>query len=156
MAPDVTANFVTRGNDILKDNMKKRLGFTLIEVLLTVVIVGVGLFGLMTLYHNASRKVMEGDVNMAATYLVRERLEQIIADKVSQGYGYVINDNYTTSAAVTVGNHMFTRSFNIYEVNASDLITPEIGTGHKRIDMTLTWGTGAGQSITTPTLVTNY
>ena len=151
MVRDVTANFVT-----LISNMKKILGFTLIEVLLTVMVVGVGLFGLMTLYHNAARNVMEGDVNMAATYLAREWLEQLVADKVSQGYGYVINANYVTSASVTVGNHIFTRSFNIYEVNASDLITPEAGTGYKRIDMTLTWGTGATQSITTPTLITAY
>lgn len=136
--------------------MKKILGFTLIEVLLTVVVVGVGLFGLMTLYHNSTRNVMEGDINLSATYLARERLEQLIADKANQGYGYVINDNYSTSTPVTVGSHIFTRSFNIYEVNASDLITPEVDTGYKRIDMTLTWGTGAGQSMTIPTLITNY
>lgn len=136
--------------------LNKRKGFTLIEVILTVVIISVGLFGLMILYYNSSKSVVEGDINIMATYLARERMEQLISDKVNYGYNYVINDNYTTSATVSVGNHYFTRSFNIYEVNAQDLAAPEEGTGYKRIDMTINWGTNAGESIMIPTLITNY
>lgn len=137
-------------------NRRKRHGFTLIEVLLTVVIISVGLFGLMSLYHNSMHQVMEGDVNLMAAYLARERMEQLISDKVNYGYAYVVNDNYDTSSAVSVGNHFFTRSLNIYEVAGSDLLTPEDGSGFKRIDMTVSWGLAAGQSIAMPTLITNY
>lgn len=138
---------------------EKRRGFTLIELLLTVVIISSGLFGIMVLYHNATRDVMEGDINLMATYLARERLEQLVSDKVSLGYDHVINDNYDTSATVSVGNNFFTRSFNIYEVERDNLIVPappEEPSGFKRIDMTVSWGLAAGQSITIPTLITDY
>lgn len=136
--------------------MKVRYGFTLIEVLLTIVIISVGLFGLMSLYHNSVKSVMEGDIELMATYLTRERLEQLISDKANYGYDYVENDRYTTSASVSVGNHVFTRSFNIYEVDGTDLLTPLDDSGFKRIDMTVSWGPSAGEMITVPTLITDY
>lgn len=135
---------------------KKKTGFTLVEVLLTIVIISTGLFGLMSLFNNATRDVMAGDINLMATYLAQERLEQLISDKVYLGYDYVVNENYTTSAPASVGNNFFTRSFNIYEVGSGDLITPEADTGFKRIEMTVSWGLSAGERITIPTLITDY
>lgn len=135
---------------------KKIFGFTLIETLLTVVIIAVGLFGLMVLYYNATRNVMEGDINLMATFLARERMEQLISDKVNNGYASVTNSQYVTTSSVSVGNHFFTRSFNIYEVDGSDLTTPLDSSGYKRIDMTVSWGASVGQSLTLSTLLTNY
>lgn len=135
---------------------RKKRGFTLIEVLFTVVIIAVGLFGLMVLYYNATRNVMEGDINLMATFLARERMEQIISDKVNNSYSYVTNSRYNTTSSVSVGNHFFTRSFNIYEVDGTDLVTPLDNSGYKRIDMTVSWGTAAGQSVVLSTLLTNY
>jgi len=150
MEQDVAVNFV------LKRNKRHKNGFTLIEVLLTVVILAVGLFGLMILYYNSTRNIMEGDINLMASFLVRERLEQLIGDKVNNGYASLTNASYTTTSTVSVGNHFFTRSFNIYEVNKTDLSTPLVGSGYKRIDMTVSWGMIAGQNITVSTLLTDY
>jgi hypothetical protein len=99
---------------------------------------------------------MEGDINLMATFLARERLEQLIKDKVNNGYDSVVNASYTTTSTASVGNHFFTRSFNIYEVNRSDLTTPLNGSGYKRIDMTVSWGTSAQQSVTLSTLLADY
>lgn len=153
MGRAAAASFV---NGMKINKQRKRWGFTLIEVLLTMVIISVGLFGLMVLYHNSARDVMEGDINLMAVYLARERMEKLVDDKVFHGYAYVVNDNYDTSADVTVGNHLFTRSFNIYEVTRDDLVTPEAATGYKRIDMTVSWGGGGGQNITISTLLADY
>lgn len=136
--------------------LKKRNGFTLIELLITCVVVATGLFGLMVLYHNSARNVMDSNVNLAATYLARERLEQLISDKVSRGYDYLINSNYTTNDSVSVGNNFFSRSFNIYEVDGGDLSTPSPNSGYKRIDMMISWGMSSNQNITIPTLVAKY
>lgn len=136
--------------------LKEKIGFTLVEVLLTVIIIAIGLFGLMVLYNNAAHSVMEGDVNLMATYLARERLEQMISDKAYRGYDYVVNENYDTSTTVSVGNNYFTRSFNIYEVYRSDLITPLDDSGFKRIDMMVSWGSSGAENITIPTLITDY
>lgn len=123
---------------------------------MTVVIISIGLFGMMVLYHNTTREVMKGDLDLMATYLVRERLEQLISDKVSRGYAYVKNENYTTSSPVSAGTSLFTRSFNIYEVRKDDLITPLDGSGFKRIDMTVSWGATAADRVVISTLVTSY
>jgi type IV pilus assembly protein PilV len=136
--------------------IKKQLGFTLIEVLLTCIILGTGLFGLMILYANSMDRVVDSDINLVATYLARERLEQLISDKVHNDYSTVINTTYTTSEVVTAGNHSFTRSFNIYEVDPADLVTPQADSGYKRIDMTVSWGAEPTQTMTIPTIVTDY
>lgn len=137
--------------------LKKQAAFTLIEVLLTVVIIATGLFGIMILYHNAAKDVMEGDINLMAVYLARERMEQLISDKVANGYASVVNENYDTlEPDVTVGNSHFERSFNIYEVNRDDLITTEVGSGFKRVDMTVSWGALGNQNIVLSTLISNY
>lgn len=136
--------------------LRKKQGFTLIESMLTIVIISIGLFGLMALYHNSARSIIDGDINLMSTYLAQERIEQLVSDKVAYGYAYVINTNYTTTESIVLGNNLFTRSFNIYEVDKSDLITPLDDSGFKRIDMTVTWGTAADQNIVISTILTNY
>jgi len=138
------------------NNKKKKRGFTLIEVMLTMVIIATGLFGLMVIYHNSARNVMDADINLMASYLARERLEKLVSDKVAYGYDYVINENYSTTANVTVGGHQFTRSFNIYEVLKDDLFTPQVDSGFKRIDMTVSWGLGADENVILSTILTDY
>lgn len=136
--------------------LKKKLGFTLIEVLITCAIIAGGLFGLMVLYSNSSQTVMEADINLMATYLARERLEQLVSDKAHFGYDSVVNDTYETTETVSVGDHYFTRSFSIYEVNKDDLLTAEADSGFKRIDMTISWGMAADQLINLSTVITDY
>lgn len=137
----------------MKNKMK---GFTIIELVLAIVIISVGLFGMMALFNNVTRGVMEGDMNIIATFLGREKLEQLVADKVYRGYAYIINSNYTTNENLTVGSYNFNRQFSIYEVSKTDLITALAGSGFKRIDMTIKWGEDANQRITMPTVLASY
>ncbi|MBI2092690.1 MAG: prepilin-type N-terminal cleavage/methylation domain-containing protein [Deltaproteobacteria bacterium] len=134
----------------------KNKGFTLIEAVLTIVIISSGLFGMMLLFDNITRGAIEGDMNITASYVAREKLEQMVFDKVYKGYDYVQNGNYNINEPVLVGNHNYTRQTNIYEVSKADLTTAEAGSGFKRIDMTVLWGSSATQKITESTLLTNY
>lgn len=135
--------------------MKQR-GFTLIECVLTIIIISVGLVAMMLLFDNVTRASMEGDMNIAATFLARERLEIVAFDKVYRGYGYVVNTSYPTSENVSIGGNNYVRELNIYEVAKGDLTTLQVNSGFKRIDCVVKWGNDATQRVTHSTLLTNY
>ena len=129
-------------------------GFTLIEVVLTIVVISIGLVAMMLLFDNVTHNAMQSDMNMTATYLARERLEIIAFDKVYSGYDSIKNARYGTSENVNVGGKNYIRELNIYEVNKFDLITAEQGSNFKRVDVTVKWGNEGSQKITETTLFT--
>lgn len=131
-------------------------GFTLIEVILTIVIISTGLFGMMILFNTVSRGAGEAELSIQATYLARERLEGVIADKVSLGYDGVSSASYPISEQVQIGNRYYTRELSIYEVSGSDLTTPSVNSGYKKIDIVVKWGSKPTQKIKIATLVTRY
>ncbi len=133
---------------------KRSFGFTLIEVTLTIVIISVGLFGMMILFDNVTRGAMEGDMNITAAYLARDKLEQLMMDKVYKGYDYISTSSYPANDNVMVGSYNYIRQLSIYEVNKNDLTSVLAGSGFKRIDVTLKWGTANNQKWTESTLVT--
>lgn len=141
---------------MFKRHLKNSKGFTLIEAVLTIIIISVGLFAMMLLFDNVTRGAMEGDLATTSTYLVRERLERMVFDKVYRGYNYVVTNNYPASETVLVGNQSYTRQISILEVSKGNLSAGQAGSGYKRIDVTVTWGTGATQRVNEATLVTNY
>lgn len=141
----------------MKFATKNRLGFTLIEVVLTIVIISTGLFGMMILFDNVTKGAMEGDLNLSAVYLAREKLEQIVYDKVYKNYDNVIMSRYSSSENVSLNGNNYIRDLNIYEVDKSDLatpVTPPATSGFKRVDVTIRWGTAANQRLTETTLIT--
>ncbi len=129
-------------------------GFTLIEVVLTIVVISIGLVAMMLLFDNVTHNAMQSDMNMTATYLARERLEIIAFDKVYSGYDSIENARYGTSENVNVGGKNYIRELNIYEVNKFDLITAEQDSNFKRVDVTVKWGNEGSQKITETTLFT--
>lgn len=141
---------------MLKRHLKNSKGFTLVEAVLTIIVIAIGLFGMMFLFDNVTRGAMEGDQAITSTYLVRERLERMIFDKVYRGYNYIVAANYPASETVLVGNQAYTRQVSILEVSKGNFSVGQFGSGYKRIDVTASWGTGANQRISEATLVTNY
>lgn len=131
-------------------------GFTLVEAILTVVVIGSGLVGLMVLYHNTTRGAMEGDLTIAATFLARERLEQVIADKVNYGYDYVTQNQHGGSQVITLGPRSYTRICAVTEVSKNDFQTVQAGSGYKRITSTAQWGVAATERIILTTLLAEY
>ncbi len=135
--------------------MRQSTGVTLIELVLTIVVISFGLIGVMILFENATRGVMQADLNVMATNLAHEKLEQIILDKWRDGYASVIDSNYPDENFQDEFS-IFTRSTDIVEVSGSDLATPEADSGYKRVDVTVSWGGGSLQRISLPTLLASY
>lgn len=134
----------------------RQKGFTLIECVLTIVIISIGLVAMMLLFDNVTRAAMEGDLNITASFLARERLEIIAFDKVYRGYNYVATASYPVSETVSVGGNNYVRNLNIYEVAKSDLTTSQAGSGFKRIDCVVQWGSDANQRTSLSTMLTRY
>lgn len=133
-------------------------GFTLIEAILTMMLLSAGIVGVFTLYHKNIAVADEMEQTVIATALAQEKLEQIIHDKKYNLYAYVTQANYTSPEDLTsIGYPGYTRTTTIQEVLSSDLTTPPQGqqsTGYKRV--TVSVQVSGGGTYTFETLVTEW
>lgn len=65
-------------------------GFTLIEVVLTIVIVAIALLGLIGALSFSTGKSIHAEVHTTAAALAQERMEQLIAEKRANGFGSAV------------------------------------------------------------------
>lgn len=130
-------------------------GFTFIEAILTVVLLSFGLVGGLVLFQNSTDNSLTKDYKVIASELANEKIESIILDKKYQGYNYIVSANYPFET-LPAPYSLFTRSVTITEVQSDDLTTPQAGSGFKRVDVRVTWGAEAYQTIIVTTLVTSY
>lgn len=131
--------------------MNKR-GFTLIEALLIMTIIGASFFGLGLIFSNIDQQALSSDLTVMATQLARERMEEVIAVKASGGYSSLSSEGPT---AVTSGEWDFSRSVVVSYISPSDFSTSFADTGYKRVVIQVDWGSGSGQSISLQTILTD-
>lgn len=135
----------------------KAKGFSLIEAILTLVLVSGGILGILHLFEQNVRSANFMEQTASAAFLAQERLEQIVQDKEYQGFDTIISANYPASEDLTAqGFGGFTRTVSILEVNANDLTSPAPppGSGYKRI--TVTVSVTGGEGVTLETLLTEW
>lgn len=75
-------------------------GFTLVEIILVIVVVGAAIVMLGNVTTNGFRQNQASELLTAATALANEKMEQIVADKNSQGWDYVAEENYPFEASI--------------------------------------------------------
>lgn len=126
-------------------------GITLIEAVLTTVILSMALFGGMIVMQNASISSVERDLRTQAIYLAQEKIEIVLADTQSFGYNYITTANYPTETL----SGSFNRTIQIFEVDKENLITPASNSGLKKINVTVNWGGQAYQTVIHSTLIAN-
>lgn len=131
-------------------------GFTILDVIFAVVILGVGLSGMTTLFSNINKNSGTNQMILSATQLAQEKLEEISAAKKYNGYSYVNATNYPVTAEdLTSSNYAgWTRSTTITEVQESDLSTTQVGSGYKKVTVTVTWTGGSSKALSA--LFTSY
>lgn len=130
-------------------------GFTLIETVLTTMLLSVGLLGSMQLFYTASNSSLDNNYRIHASQLGNEKIETIIADKTFKGYNYLTTSNYPLETMPTPDSG-YTRQVAINEVNPTDLKTVQANSGYKKIDVTVKWGNLDYQSLVVSSLATNY
>lgn len=132
-------------------------GFTLIEVLITIVLLAILTSGLMAMFSTYSKSNGNAPVLIQATELAQERMEQIIADKYnpSRGFNYITNANYPAENPVN-GFSSFNRSVNIFFVNPTGgnlNANAGVTTNYKNVSVTVTSVAG---NVTTSTLIGSF
>ena len=127
----------------------------MVELVLTIAVISFGLIGLMVIFENATKGVMQADLNVMAANLAHEKLEQIIVDQWRDGYAELDDSNYPDE---NFGDEfsVFTRTTSIVEVSETDFTTLESNSGYKRVEVAVTWGEGPTQSIMIPTILASY
>ncbi len=136
-------------------------GFSLIEAIVTLVVLSVAAVGVYAVFANATRGSADPLVLNQAVQLAQERMDEIVGDRRNPGRGFVwiVPGNYGAEAPVT-GFANFSRSVNIFCVNNGTLNTnngqpPPCASGYTHVDVTVTWNAGA-DSLTTTTLFADY
>ena len=130
-------------------------GFTFVEAVIAIVVIGIGLVGLTTIFANSAQNVAGIDQSVTATYLASERLEQLISNRHAGGYNTVAVG--TTTEASVAGFAGFSRVTTIQFVQPSGSIFDVVQSdaGYKKIQVTVSWVAPAG-SVVLESLVTNW
>lgn len=142
----------------MKHVLINNTGFTLVETILSTLILSLTLLGNILLVQNISVANVNSNYQITASQLANEKLETIIADNALQGqqYDYITPNNYPNEALdYGTQNGFFTRRVNVTEV-ADDFVTPQFGSKQKKVEVTVTWGSLSHQQVTLSTLITNY
>ncbi len=136
-------------------------GFTLIELIITIVVLAIAGIGVMSVFSNSMRTGANPLVVAQANLLVREKMEIIMGDRqnTARGFSWIIPANYPAENPITVpGFSAFSRSVSIYCVTSGDLNTnvgsPPCTTGYAHITVSVT--NAAIGTITSESIVANY
>ena len=135
--------------------LKNQRGFSLIESIMTLLVFSIGVVGALAISQNMVVNSTTGDYRVMAGQLASERIEQVIADKTFKGYATITNANYP-GETLTGEFAMFTRATQIVEVSTTDYITPLVGSGMKRVTVTVSWDFRGAQSISVVTLLSQH
>lgn len=132
--------------------MRSKLGFTLVEAVLTLTLVSGGILGVLHLFQQNVRSANDMEQTLRATYLAQERMEQIIQDKKYRFYDYIISANYPSPVDLAPqGFPGYTRTITILEVSPQNLTSSQPNSEYKRL--TVSVQVAGGDTVTLTTLL---
>lgn len=132
--------------------LRDERGFTFVEAILTMTVFTLGMMGALAISQNIVETGVENDYRVMAGQLASEKMEMVIADKAFNGYTYLLNSNYPSETFPTDFKN-FTRTVSIEEVSTANMQTPTPGSGLKKVEVTVNWGSDPSQSVTVTTVV---
>lgn len=148
--------------------MKKWLGFSLLDSLLGLALLGAGFVGILYAFQGSSRSSLLADQSIIASNLARETMERIIAQRDCNlgGCGYAstltsINTSQTYNQNPVSGFSNYAITATALEVNpdsdgvTDDFLDAQLGSGYARITVTVTWSSGAN-SLSLVSLIASY
>ncbi len=92
----------------MRSQKRAEAGFTLIELILVMVFLGVALVATMNVMSTSIEDSVKMELFTTALNLANKKLEQIVADKKNKGYGYIQTANYPSEVDAE-GNKGFNR-----------------------------------------------
>lgn len=80
---------------LFKGNLlKSQTGFTLTELMITVIFIGVAMVGILNTYNVGLRSASDSESISIAAQIAEKKMEMIKSDKAAFGYSYIISNNY--------------------------------------------------------------
>jgi MSHA pilin protein MshD len=135
-------------------------GFTLIEIIITLVVLSIAVVGVLSVFTTAIRGSANPVVLNRANALAQEKIDTIIGDRMNsaRGFAYILPANYTAEIPVTG----FNRSVTIIcvdpdDLNKDNLVPPGASgcaSGYTHVQVTVAHA--AIGSVSLDGLVTNY
>jgi prepilin-type N-terminal cleavage/methylation domain-containing protein len=141
-------------------------GFTLIEIIITIVVIAIAAVGVLSVFATGMRGSANPLLVAQATQLVQERMETIIGDRqnITRGFAWVAAADYNTNALKytpenpITGFANFNRNVTIFCVTAAALNTPAgsppCALGYAHVTVTVTNSTIG--NVTAEMVITNY
>ncbi len=130
--------------------IKNNKGLSLVETILTVIIVTVALLSGLSTFQTGVSASVKLERSSIASHLANEKIETIMADKEFLGYSYASDDsNYPTEELL----EGYTRDVYITEVDSTDLSTPQPGSGINKVDVVVSWANAEEDQVVITTLI---
>lgn len=135
-----------------------RSGFTLIETVMALVLIGIIGVGILSYFVGLGRGSSEQALVVQATALAQEGMEQLLADKKTNGFASVVS---IAPAPLSPPYDRYTREVEVFCVSEADLNTSS-GTmpacndsdiRAKRVAVIVSW---SGGSIDVSTIISNH
>ena len=143
MDPKVPVHCVRSG----AQHSPRRQATTIIEVVMAIVILSVALPPLISSFVEASNQTILPANSAVASFLVTERMEEIIARRyrATDGYAAVTTVNYPDETPVAG----FPRFDRLVTVTFTDAALNTVGSdqGYKNVRVTVTWNSGANEIV---------
>lgn len=110
-------------------------GFTLIEVILSIIVVSIAVVGMTSAISFMGRGSLNAEVTSTAKELAQEKMEQIMGDKrdAARGYGYTITAGQYPAESPVAGFSNYSRTVTITEVDPNNLAVALAGSGVARV-----------------------
>ena len=74
--------------------LKDKHGFTLIEIIFTIMFASIALFATMTMMSTSMLGSMNVEFMNTSANLANVKMEELFSDKKTRGYGYILESNY--------------------------------------------------------------
>lgn len=127
---------------------RQERGFTLIEIIILIVLLGVFMAGIMSPFLTSVSRSGQPEIVASAVYLARERLEQL----QTVAYGGIVNE---ASAALTGNYTVFSRQVTVTLVDANMNVSGS-DVGYKRVVVTVYHSQLPAAGISVTSLFTDY
>lgn len=127
-------------------------GFTLIEAIISILIIGVAFMGFGYVLSNMDQNSLTADLSVVATELARDKMEELVAQKANSGYAAVSSQ---AAQNITQGTWSFSRDVVVSYVDSNTLSSSGFDTGYKKVVVNVSWGAGTGSTVSLQTLLTN-
>ena len=125
--------------------LKAARGFTLIELIMVIVIIGIGLVPLVNMFAMGAKSTGESAFITVATELARKKME----DNIQRGFSSIPEDSGETFPAPH-GSYTYATTVSYVDQNFQASASPS---NYKKLQVTVTGGAG---SLTLATVLSNH